>query len=176
MGMSSVSVIAENYFHSLSNQRTGKINKRAICAQIAVPVAVGVIFGLFGPIIENCSNAIVGISIIAALLCAMATLLFQTRSDLRISQKKVEEPFVTRKDVELVDQLFSAVMWAILFGLITVFVMVLFDWLAIMQSDIPLAQVFTGVIIACASHFVFVIGLILKRLNRVYDLFAKQKR
>ena len=106
----------------------------------------------------------------------MATLLFQTRSDLRISQKKGEEPFVTSKDVELVDQLFSAVMWAILFGLITVFVMVLFDWLAIMQSDIPLAQVFTGVIIACASHFVFVIGLILKRLNRVYDLFAKQKR
>lgn len=43
VGMSSVSVIAENYFRSLSNQRTGKINKRAICAQIAVPVAVGVI-------------------------------------------------------------------------------------------------------------------------------------
>lgn len=176
LGMSSVSAIVENYFKSLSDQQSEKKSKKTICAQIALPVCLGAAFGLFGPIIRIYNDAIVGISIVSALLCAMATLLFQTRSDWHFSRKKEVESFVTDKDLELVDQLFAAVMWAILFGLVTTFVMIVVSWLDGAWLDNHIGHIFSGVIIAFVIHFVFVVGLILKRLNRVYDLFARQKR
>lgn len=176
MGMSSVTGIAKSYCATLKNQRTKKVNFGAVAVQVLFPLAVGVVWVFFGPTITNPGNAIAGISIVSALLCSMATMLFQIRIDIRSDMESGENHFITEKDATLIDELFAAVAWAILFGLTTVLIMVFSDWLGILQLCNIAPKIISGVIVAFIAHFVFVIGTVLKRLARVYDLVARNKR
>ena len=176
MGMSAVVGIAKSYFSTLKNQRSGRTHIGALMVQLGAPIAIGIIWLLTGPLISSPSNAIVGISIVSALLCAMATMLFQIRMSLRASEKAGEDCFVTEKDLKLVDELFAAVLWAILFGLAVVLLMVVLEWLGIYRLDDCVGRCLSALQIAFIVHFVFVIGVVLKRLNRVYELVAIQKR
>lgn len=176
MGMSSVSGIAKAYFSTLADQRTGGINPGAVITQFLVPAIIGVVWSLAGPSISTPGNAIVGISIVSALLCAMATVLFQIRIDLRIRAKEGRESFVTELDLKLIDQLFFAVLWAILFGLLIVLAMVASEWFGIFQLVGLPTKLASGFIVFSIGHFVFVIGTILKRMNRVYEIAAQNKR
>lgn len=176
MGMSSVSGIAKAYFSTLANQRTGSVNHRAIITQFLVPALIGIAWSLAGPSISAPGNAIVGISIVSALLCAMATMLFQIRIDLKIRMNEGAEYFVTESDLKLIDQLFFAVLWAILFGLLVVLAMVVSEWFGIFQLVGLPTKLATGFMIFSIGHFVFVIGTILKRLNRIYEIAAQNKR
>lgn len=176
MGMSSVVGIAKSYFLTLTNQRTGKIRVSPLVVQFGAPIAIGTICFFVGPLINSPNNAIVGISIVSALLCAMATMLFQIRMSLRASKKAGEDCFVTEKDLKLVDELFVAVLWTILFGLAVVLFMVVLEWLGVYQLDDCVGRCSSALQIAFITHFVFVIGVVLKRLNRVYELVAIQKR
>lgn len=176
MGMSSVSGIAKAYFSTLVNQRTGGVNAGAVIAQFLMPAIVGAAWALVGPSISTPGNAIVGISIVSALLCAMATMLFQIRIDLRIRATEGTESFVTAQDLKLIDQLFSAVLWAILFGLFIVLAMVVSEWFGAFQLVGLPAKFIAGFVVFFIGHFVFVIGTILKRMNRVYEIVAQNKR
>ncbi len=176
MGMSSVSGIAKAYFSTLADQRTGGVNLGAVITQFIVPATIGIAWSLAGPSISTPGNAIVGISIVSALLCAMATMLFQIRIDLRIRAKEGKESFVTERDLELIDQLFFAVLWAILFGLLVVLVMVASEWFGVFQLVGLPAKIAAGFMVSSIGHFVFVIGTILKRMNRVYEIVAQNKR
>ena len=84
--------------------------------------------------------------------------------------------FVTTKDLKLVDELFAAVLWAILFGLVVVLFMVVLEWWGVYQLDGFAGRCLSALQIASIVHFVFVIGVVLKRLNRVYELVVMQKR
>ena len=148
----------------------------AMVFQIIVPVIVGVVWFFYCNPIDNMSNAITGISIVSALLCAMATMLFQIRIDLRISQESGKNAFIVENDLKLIDELFYAVLWAILFGLLIVLFMVVIDWIGIFQINGFLSRCVSGIYVAVIFHFVLVIGLILKRLLRVYELVALHKR
>lgn len=176
MGMSSVAGIVKSYFSTLTNQRTGKAHAGALVAQIGLPIAIGIICSCVGPVITSPSNAIVGISIVSALLCAMATMLFQIRMSLRADMKAGKDCFATKKDLKLIDELFAAVLWAILFGLSTVLLMVVLEWLGVYQVDDYVGRCTSALQITLIVHFVLVIGVVLKRLNRVYELVAIQKR
>ena len=176
MGMSSVSGVAKAYFSTLINQRTGGVNAGAVIAQFLMPAVIGAAWALVGPSISTPGNAIVGISIVSALLCAMATMLFQIRIDLRIRAKEGKESFVTEQDLKLIDQLFFAVLWAILFGLLVVLAMVASEWFGVFQLVGLPAKIAAGFMVFSIGHFVFVIGTILKRMNRVYEIAAQNKR
>ena len=176
MGMSSVAGIAKSYFSILVNQRTGKVHAGALVVQLGVPFAIGAACLFIDPLVFSPSNAIVGISIVSALLCAMATMLFQTRVSLRNSKEAGEDRFVTEKDLKLIDELFSAVLWAILFGLVTVLLMVALEWMGACRFGDGFGRLSSALQIALIGHFVFVIGVILKRLNRVYELVAMHNR
>lgn len=176
MGMSSVLGIGKAYLSTLKDQRAGNCNTSAIIAQFGIPVFAGIAWAFYGPTISTPGNAIVGISIVSALLCAMATMLFQVRVDLRVRKKEGRETFVTEKDLALIDQLFSAVIWAILFGLLVVLAMVVLEWLGAFRLEGAPAQIVAGLLVALTAHFMFVIGTILKRLNRVYEIVARNKR
>lgn len=176
MGMSSVSGIAKAYFSTLTDQRTGNINVGAAITQFLVPAAIGTAWSLAGPSISTPGNAIVDISIVSALLCAMATMLFQIRIDLRIRATECTESFVTELDLKLIDQLFFAVLWAILFGLFIVLVMIVSEWFGVFQLVGLPAKLTTGFMVFFIGHFVFVIGVILKRMKRVYEITAQNKR
>lgn len=176
MGMSSVSGIAKAYFSTLVDQRTKGVHVGAMVMQFLVPAAIGIFWAFAGPSLLTPGNAIVGISIVSALLCAMATMLFQTRIDLRIRANEGKESFVTDSDLKLIDQLFFAVLWAILFGLLVVLVMVFSEWLGAFQLVGQPARIVAGFTIFFIGHFVFVVGTILKRMNRVYEIVAQNKR
>lgn len=176
MGMSSVSGIAKAYLSTLRDQRTGDTSRKVVIAQFGIPIFSGVAWALAGPAITAPGNAIVGISIVSALLCAMATMLFQTRVSLDNRKKGGEETFVTEVDLILVDQLFSAVLWAILLGFLIVLAMVTLEWFGAFWLEGASAQIIAGFLVAFTAHFVFVVGTILKRLNRVYEIVARNKR
>lgn len=177
--MSSVVDIAKAYFLTLKNQRTGGVNTGAIVFQMGVPIAAGAAWAAVSPGVVTSGNAIAGISVVSALLCAMATLLFQIRIEIRrdVSGKsKARDSFLVPSDVQLIDELFDAVVWAILFGLATVLGMVFADWLGAFGLDPLVSRFVSGTIVACIVHFVFVVGTILKRLSRAYGLVAKHDR
>ena len=176
LGMSSVSGIVKNYFVTLRNQRTGKANIGAIVVQLGVPIVVGIFWAIVGPMTDSLGNIIVGVSIVSALLCSMATILFQIRIDLRARENSGSNSFVTSKDLKLVDELFSVVLWAILFGLLFVLFMVIVEWFDIFDTAEDIEKCVSGCIVACVTHFAFVIGMVLKRLSRVYDIVAREKR
>lgn len=177
MGMSSVCGICKAYLSTLRSARTGKTNKKALAMQIALPVVIGLVVGLFAHMTIEVGNAVTGISIVAALLCAMATMLFQIRINLREKFEEDSQAFLTGGDLILVDELFAEVIWAILFGMILALAMIIADWFGLFKSvNDVVSRIATGTLIACIVHFALVIGMILKRLNRVYLLVAVHKR
>ncbi len=177
MGMSSPNRIPKEYFSTLVSQRTGKCKVTTIALQIILPLIVGGIAFALKVQISSVDSTIGGIAVVAALLCAVATMLFQIRIDLRIKVKNNSDAFVTENDLKLVDELFAALLWGIMFGFIITAVAMIIQWTGILDSDnILIICLCTSVLIACIVHFAFVIGLILKRLSAVYQIVAIQKR
>lgn len=168
MGKSSVIGIAARYFKTLIDARTGKPSFRDVTAQIIAPAFVGVPCYFGGWELHNPSNAIVGISIVAALMCAMAALVFQIRLDLN---KKLD-PRVLPSNRKLVDQLFDDILWAILFGLMLALYLIIFDCAGLFVAEPPVGNILSAVAVSFAAHFAMVIGMCLKRMQRAYQIFA----
>lgn len=177
MGMSSISGIARGYFATLVSQRSGKPNKRAILFQIGLPFLLGVLVFAIGWTLDSVGNIINAVAIVAALLCAVATLLFQVRIDLRARIDSSDDPFIGENDLLLVDELFSTLLWAILFGFAIVGCSLVVDWSGALKVTNPLySRVAASVAAAAIAHLAFVIGTILKRLRRIYEIVAVHKR
>lgn len=176
MGMSSPSRIPKEYFSTLVSQRTGKCKASAIAFQVALPLIVGVIAFVLKVQISSVDSTIGGVAVVAALLCAVATTLFQIRIDLRTKVKNSSDAFVTENDLKLVDELFAALLWGIMFGFIITAIAMIIQWTGVLDSDNKFINLCSSILIACIMHFALVIGLILKRLSAVYQIVAMQKR
>lgn len=176
MGMSSVASIGKKYLLTLKNQRTNGPNYGALLLQIGFPIGLGLVCFYTGLSIPNPGNAISGISIVSALLCSVATMLFQIRASINSGINSGEEHFVTSKDAGLIDQLFAAVIWTTLFGFAAVLVMVIMEWCSVFQTAGLIHRISSAILAATVTHFVFAIGTVLKRLSRIYELVAMQKR
>ena len=184
MGMSSVKEIVKGYARTLKGARDGKPALGPVASQILMPLAFGAASCAAGWSVPRVSDAVAGISIVASLLCSVAALLFQVRIDLRMRLEEDErsenqQHFLVSDDLELLDEMFSQVMWVILEGFVLVLIMVLSEWLGLLGTKPLSAQAATCItfIIVCGvANFVVVIGAVLKRLNRVYQLIAMNKR
>lgn len=177
MGMSSPNRIPKEYFSTLVSQRTGKYKSTAIAFQIVLPMIVGGIAFALKVQISSVDSTIGGVAVVAALLCAVATMLFQIRIDLRIKVKNSSDAFVVDNDLKLVDELFAALLWGIMFGFIITATAMVIQWAGILGSDnLLIICLCSSTLIACIIHFALVIGLILKRLSAVYQIVAMQKR
>ena len=110
MGMSSVAGIVKDYADSLRSARDGKLKLSFVLVQVGFPLALGVAAGLLGLRIPNSGELVTGVSIVAALMCGVATLLFQTRADLHRRLDAENDAFLTEGDLALVDELFAQVM------------------------------------------------------------------
>lgn len=177
MGMSAPTRIPVKYFSSLVSQRTGKPSYATIMFQCVFPVFVAFLLFVFHAKISSVNSIINGVAIVAALLCAVATMLFQIRIDLRIKVKSNSDAFISNNDLELVDELFAALLWGIMFGFIITAIAMVIQWADVLNSDNTLlGYLSSSILIACVVHFASVIGLILKRLSAVYQIVAIQKR
>ena len=96
---------------------------RDVAIQIVIPIALGCISFFIGLRISDPSNIVVGISIVAALMCAMAVLLFQVRAEIR----RENNALLVGDDVKLVDETFDDAMWAILVGFLIALYLVIVD-------------------------------------------------
>ena len=176
--MSSVLGIFKRYSATFRSARDGRFLLKPFLAQICIPIVVGALSAVFGPVINNAGNAVTGISVVAALLCAAATMLFQIRIELEERMSKGSQVFLVSGDLDLVDELFSQVIWAILIGFCLVLLMLGYDWFNLSDSiDFAIAaKVVSGVIVSGVLHFVMVIAMVLKRFTRIYELVAEHKR
>lgn len=169
MGKSSVVGIAKGHFRTLRDARTGRVRVFDLVWQVGLPVACGVVCAVFGWHLDDASNAIVGISIVAALMCAMAALIFQIRLDLN------KAPVAEKRDVALIDEVFANVMWAILMGLALALYLIAIDAVGLFDGGTS-AIIASSVAVALCVHFVFVIGMCLKRFQRSYERIAASKQ
>lgn len=169
MGKSNIMEIVEEHFDTLRDARTDKIKIGDIVFQIGLPLFIGCLCFLSGWWLKDASNAIVGISIVAALMCAMAVLVFQIRMDASADKRLGEN------DLILINELFANIMWAILVGLLLAFALIAFDALGLFSGGYP-AQIATSISLAMCAHFIIVIAMCLKRLQRAYNRVAAKKR
>lgn len=177
MGMSSVWGIAKDYVRSLLSANDGRHKLNTLVGQLGVPLGCGIAAGVARVNVAATDSIITGVSIVAALMCGVATLLFQTRVDLRQRYDSRDNHFFCERDLELVDELFSQVLWSILSGFLLVFILMLKSSfggeLAGFEAIVRLGY---GVAWCLIANFVLTVALILKRIRAVYIIIAKEKR
>lgn len=167
MGKSSVVDIARDHFLTLRDNRKREfaLNAGDMFEQIALPVLFGLFTWWRGWSLGDATGAIAGISIVAALMCAMAVFIFQIRQQIHHDDRLNDDDFV------LVDEVFSNVMWAILVGLFLALYLVVCSAAGLLE-DTATGHIMTAVAVAFGFHFVFVVGMCLKRLRRAYQRIA----
>lgn len=177
MGMSSVRGILQDYIDSLKSARDGKLKPGTLLFQLGIPFGCGIAAGAVRFGVSEAENIVTGVSIVAALMCGVATLLFQTRIDLRQRFENSKDPFLVERDLRLVDGLFSQVMWSILSGFLLVLFLVLKSSFSSMLASFDvLVRIACCVAWCLIVNFVFTVGVILKRMRCVYITFAKGKK
>lgn len=168
MGKSSLWQIPHNHFKSLYNARTLRADYRAWLLQVGVPCLVGTGVGVAGGELEKVGDAVAGVAIVSGLLFSMAVLLFQLRMSL------VGDKRLTQKDYELVDECMANTLWAIVWGLSLTVYLVVVGALDGMSGS-AWAPLLTGIAAGAAVHFLLVIMMCIKRLQRSYERFAAKR-
>lgn len=153
----------------------GRINLLDILVQFCIPVCCSVIsfLLLWEGVIEPeqlsafVSNAIVAISIISGLMCALAVLIFQLRAQIS-TEASIE---VRDAEYELIDQLFNNVLWDVVIGFISAILLVVLSG-GISNMTLVTCLIFV-VSILCITHFLLVTAMCLKHLSITHEVIAK---
>lgn len=166
--MSKVSLwmIAKRHFETLYDLRTGKRDWVAILIQIGLPVVVvGIAIWRNWRLPDP--GLVAGIAAtVAALLCAAAVFLFQVRLDLNTHRENIDVD-----DIVLVDETFYNVLWAVVVGLSVAVTIVLNSSFGTL-SRTPYV---TGLVIGLGVHFSLVVAMVLRRLQRSYDILGAHR-
>lgn len=177
MGMSSVAGIAKSYFDSLRSARDGKLKPVVLIEQFFLPLTCGIAAAFMYFDAPDSEELVTGVSVVAALMCSVATLLFQTRVDLRQRLESGSDAFLTTGDLELVDELFAQVMWSILSGFALVFLLMMRGIAVGTIGDIDvLVRLGFGLVWYLIVNFVLTVCMVLKRIQRVYEVVAVHRR
>lgn len=176
--MSKISLIGvvKDHFRTLKDARTGKISYLDLVIQVGVPILLGTVLGLLGLRFTTVEHAVAGISIVSGLAFGIAIFVFQLR--LSLPQKNN----VQAQDYVLIDETMANLLWAILWGLVTVLYLIVCDlggWVLngdqfsrATNSEIYTSRILSGVAVAGVGHLVLVLAMCLKRLRRAYQRIA----
>lgn len=157
--------------------RDGKLKPSFVLVQIGLPLVLGITAGLFRFGVPNSGELLTGVSIVAALMCGVTTLLFQTRVDLRQKFDDESDAFLTDDDLELVDELFAQVMWAILSGFLLAFLLVMKGALSGILGGVDVVvRVGFGLTWFLVGNLVLTVGVVLKRMRSVCYRVAVHRR
>ena len=165
MGKSSVFNIATGHFRTLYDARSGKTRIRDLAFQLGFPLLLAGTSQRLSWQLTNVGNAVVGVSIVAALLCAMATIIFQIRVSLQ------GKPQQHRKGAQLIDEVFANVLWAIIVSFFIALLLIIADSFGLLSNE-EAAKTISSVVVFAGTHFVLVVGMCLKRLQSAYDVIA----
>lgn len=173
MGKLSLWRIPRDHFLTLRNGRTGKIHVPDYLMQLGIPLAVSAFAWFLDFRLVTVDNAVAGISIVSGLLFAVVVFLFQLRTSLP------NNPLIIDSDLELLDEIMFNCLWAMLWGLLLVFFLVVVgstEWVGAPASLEPneetLSRVISCVSIAAGGHLLMVLTMCLKRIHRAYERIA----
>ncbi len=183
MGKLSLKVILSRYLSTLYVWRNGKrdISIVDIAIQIVIPVIVGLLSAVLGFSFQGISNLIAGVSIVSALLGAVAVFLFQTRVQLNDKMdRKVSEGTKARGtifddgDIIVLDELFFSVVWCIFEGMAISVVLIVADCIGIAVNE-ELKTIWcciSSIVVMIGCNLVLVLMMCLKRMARIYERFG----
>ncbi|WP_419044880.1 hypothetical protein [Enorma massiliensis] len=171
MGKMNLWLVARGYLSTLVDARTEKISPIDMTVQVAAPVVCGVVFYFVWPLsneaVENLAEGFVsGVSIVSALLCGVAVMVFQLRLQLA-SQTK---PQPTLRESKLIDEMFYDVLWAVVVGFGSVLLLVLRD---AAPFGLEAWKAIVSVAGALLLNFIMVTCMCLKRLGAAYEIVSK---
>lgn len=161
------------YLNGLKNN--GRIRLQDLLVQFFVPLCCSAVSFLFlwkdivklGQLSTFVSNAIVAVSIISGLMCALAVLIFQLRAQIS-TEKSIE---VRSAEYELIDQLFNDVLWDVVIGFVSAILLVILSGTI---SDPSLIACFIlALTTLCITHFFLVTAMCLKHLSIAHEVIAK---
>ena len=166
--------VVKGYIETLRYGREGGVNWADVVIQIVIPIICGVLLAIFGgPVLSwgksMLSNAVVAVSIVSALMCALAVMVFQLRVQIGNANARHLNP----AECKFIDELFADVLWSILVG----FAATLFMISAGAESgDFYLVRrICSGISLAALMNFAMVVCMCVKRMDVAYKVFSKQK-
>ncbi len=173
MGKAGIGRIFKNYCDTLRTGVYRNRNWRDYVTHFAIPAIVAIAIFVapqsVSSSIRSCfGNAITALSIVSALLCGLAVAVFQLRIQISSGSSGVE---VRGAEVELIDELFAAILWAVVAGFSAAGLMVVagIDNLANVVCDIA-----TACSLGVTCNFAVVVCMCLKRLSIAYHLASKE--
>lgn len=171
MGKMNLTNVYLKYFATLVDARTEKICYSDVGIQVVAPLVGGAAFFACWPLdpqaVDSLStDVITAVSIISALLCGVAVMIFQLRLQLTSS----DGPIPTSDESKLIDELFNEVLWAVLCGFGTVLLLAL-RAAAPMGTDIWKIDISLSV--ALMINFVMATSMCIKRLSAAYEMITK---
>ena len=175
MTKSSLLGIARNHFSTLYDNRLKNGDDKCPVSivdclwQIGIPAVVAIVAFIFRVSFDVAvvENVITALSIVSALMCSMAALVFQTRIQAR------EDKEISENKRALLDELFFNIMWAIVVGFVLALFLLISNAMglfAIYDTGSLLRIIVSAFALFFAVHFVLVIGMCLKRLSRAYEI------
>lgn len=152
-----------------------RIRLQDIVVQFFVPICCSVISFVFlwkevvksEQLLTFVSNAIVAVSIISGLMCALAVLIFQLRAQIS-TEKSIE---VRDAEYRLIDQLFNDVLWDVVIGFVSAILLVILS--GAISGPSFIACFILALSILCIAHFLIVTAMCLKHLSIAHEVIAK---
>lgn len=171
MGKTSLVRVAAAYLSTLRSYRTEKYMASDIAVQLVAPALLGAAFGVTWPVpaarlSEAVGNMVSGVSIISALLCGVAVMVFQ----LRLQLASQESPRPTKREVVLVDETFHDILWAVVAGFASVILLTISGML---PDDGAAQRTVVGVAVFFLLNFLLVTCMCIKRLHSAYEIVSK---
>lgn len=167
MSKASIRDIGKDYIQTLRDNSDGldRLSLADLFEQVGIPVALGAVAVGLNWKLADTSGLIAAISIVASLMCAVAVLLFEIRSQ-EFGQK------LTPQERRLQDETFADVMWAIVVGFLISALLVAGEQVSVF-ADEDYGRFGSGLVAALCLHFGIVILMALKRLRAVYSAIRK---
>lgn len=163
----------ERYLETLCYRRPDskqRVDFRRTFAQLGVPLIASFILALIGVEVDEGSNAISFISIIAGLMCTVAALLFETRASIMRQDKTTVE-----NDERPADELFYLCIWLIFVGIVGTIAFLLPDFKYPISFPWWIHRAYSFVCFAIILHFFIVMAAFAARFIRIYVRVVEHK-
>lgn len=174
-----VANIAKNYCTTLKSYRTGKPYASAIIVQLVIPLIVAAVnmFLCIDLRVDIIDTIVIGVSVASILFCVIATMVFHVRIELGKRFNSGKDPFIVENDLKLTDELFSTLLWAMFISLLIVLILIAASWCKVFDGEAAtVLHVVSCIVEFLIVHLATVVGTVFKRLQRVYEIVAMEKR
>lgn len=143
---------------------------RRVIAQLGAPLVIAFILAFLGVEVDEDSNAISFISLIAGLMCTVAALLFETRMSIMRQDKATAV-----NDERSADELFYLCIWLIFVGILGTIVFLLPDFKYPVHFPWWVHGTYSFVCFAVILHFFIVMASFAARFIRIYVRVVEHK-